>query len=155
AYQMLSGRLPFDGDTPSRKLFQHAFEAPRPLREAAPGIPAGLAALVMRLLAREPGDRYPSCAEALADLRRWREQASASRSGNEVIRPGPGRGPVADAPTQDRSERLPAASPWSRRRLVLLGVVAPLLAGALTAWLWLRRTADGPGESGGDSPPVT
>src|SRR5262249_41510445 len=33
AYRMLSGRLPFDGNTPSRVLLQHAYESPRPLGE--------------------------------------------------------------------------------------------------------------------------
>src|SRR5436190_341095 len=57
---MLSGRLPFTSDTPSRMLFQHAYEAPRPLREAAPEVPGGLAVVVERMLAKDVARRYSS-----------------------------------------------------------------------------------------------
>jgi serine/threonine protein kinase/WD40 repeat protein len=67
-YQMLAGRLPFQADTPTAMIFQHAYEPPPPLAEAAPDIPADLARLVHRLLAKSPLDRYQTCEELLSDL---------------------------------------------------------------------------------------
>lgn len=71
AYQMLSGRLPFQAQTPSVMIYQHAYERPLPLLEAAPGVPASLAAVVGKLMAKTPADRYASAEDALADLDRW------------------------------------------------------------------------------------
>jgi len=58
-YEMLAGRLPFpnEGDDLAL-LFKHAYEKPIPLRDVAPGVPEGLAAVVMRALATEPADRF-------------------------------------------------------------------------------------------------
>ncbi len=68
AYRVLSGRLPFDGPEPRKYIAQHAHVAPLPLDRAAAGLglsPA-LMALVMRLLEKDPANRFQS-AHALAD----------------------------------------------------------------------------------------
>ena len=66
AFQVLSGRLPFDGLPGAAVLVAHATRPAPPLREVAPGVPASLAAVVDRCLAKDPADRYPT-GEALAD----------------------------------------------------------------------------------------
>jgi serine/threonine-protein kinase len=68
AYRLLSGVLPFSGPLPRQFLAQHAHGIPRPLLEVAPHLTShpALAPLVMRLLQKDPSDRYPS-AHALAD----------------------------------------------------------------------------------------
>ncbi len=60
-YELLSGQLPFadDGDAMAL-LFKHAFESPVPLLDVAPFVPAALAEVVMRGLATDPADRYPT-----------------------------------------------------------------------------------------------
>jgi uncharacterized coiled-coil protein SlyX len=68
SYQMLSGRLPFDADSASAMIFQHAYEPPPPLREVAPELPEALTRIVERLLMKDPELRYRSCEEVLADL---------------------------------------------------------------------------------------
>lgn len=68
AYQLLAGRPPFDGTQAIRILIAHASQAPVPLEQIAPDVPADLAHVVMRCLAKSPDDRYPSVtalAEAL------------------------------------------------------------------------------------------
>jgi len=64
-YEMLTGRVPFEGDNFMRVATQHINEPIRPLREAAPdaGIGEVVDGLVMRALAKRPDDRYPSMAE--------------------------------------------------------------------------------------------
>ncbi len=64
-YELLSGHLPFaeDGDALS-VLYRHVNEEPTPLGQVAPAVPAEIAAVVMRTLAKRPADRYPS-AEAM------------------------------------------------------------------------------------------
>ncbi|XXF77130.1 protein kinase [Myxococcaceae bacterium GXIMD 01537] len=68
AYRVFSGRLPFAGPLPRQFLAQHAHATPRPLLEVAPALAPHphLAALVMRLLEKDPANRFPS-AHALAD----------------------------------------------------------------------------------------
>lgn len=67
-YQMLAGRLPFHADSPTALIFQHAYETPPPLAEAAPQVSTDLAAVVHRLLAKAPECRYQTCDELLDDL---------------------------------------------------------------------------------------
>jgi hypothetical protein len=70
AYEMMVGHPPFDGDSLEQVLMGHIQEAPRPPREAAPdrSLPAELEAVVMRCLAKEPGDRYADMADLEAAL---------------------------------------------------------------------------------------
>jgi serine/threonine protein kinase len=71
AYRVLSGRLPFDGPDPRKYIAQHANVAPLPLDQAAPWLAPHrlLVALVMRLLEKDPANRFQNAhvlAEALA-----------------------------------------------------------------------------------------
>jgi len=59
AYQMLSGRLPFEGGSAQEVLVRRLSQDPRPLRQAAADVPDDLAVAVMRCLAREPQARWP------------------------------------------------------------------------------------------------
>ena len=69
-YWLLAGQHPFEGAT-SAVLVKHATEPAPPLRTLAPEVPAGLAAVIDRCLAKEPDGRWPSgeaLAEALASV---------------------------------------------------------------------------------------
>lgn len=57
-YECLSGTTPFDGPDGYAIGYKHVHELPKPVREVAPEIPDGLAAIVMALLEKEPGARY-------------------------------------------------------------------------------------------------
>jgi serine/threonine protein kinase len=71
-FQMLSGRLPFQADTPAALVFQHVYEQPPSLDEAAPGVPAPLKAIVARLLSKSAADRHQTAEDVLADLQAYR-----------------------------------------------------------------------------------
>jgi hypothetical protein len=58
-YQMLAGRLPFEGESFQDIIVQHVTKEPAPLAALVPDAPADLAAAVMRCLAKEPGKRWP------------------------------------------------------------------------------------------------
>jgi serine/threonine-protein kinase len=72
-YEMVAGRPPFQGDNPVAIAYKQVHEAPPPLHEAAPGVPAPYDAIVMKLLAKSPTARYPSADDLRTDLRRFRE----------------------------------------------------------------------------------
>ena len=67
-YRMLAGRLPFQADTTAAMIFQHAYEPPFPLHEAAADAPPELIEIVSRLMAKDPAQRYQNCGEVLEDL---------------------------------------------------------------------------------------
>ena len=69
-YEMLTGKTPFNGDTPIEIAMKHLNEAPRPPSELRSEIPAELDLIVLRALAKDPHDRYQSAEEFSEDLDR-------------------------------------------------------------------------------------
>ncbi len=67
-YQMLSGKLPFQSDTPWGIMHKHISDTPVSLRQDDPGIPERVEKVVMQCLAKEPQDRYPSALAVKLDL---------------------------------------------------------------------------------------
>jgi predicted Ser/Thr protein kinase len=68
AYELLTGRRPFEGDDAFTILSQHVNVAPVAPRWHNPSIPPTLDAIVMRLLAKDPAERYPSAEDVIAAL---------------------------------------------------------------------------------------
>jgi beta-lactam-binding protein with PASTA domain len=69
-YEMLTGELPYDADTPLGIAMKHVNGHLRPPKAIDPSIPAGINAITCRLLAKDPEDRYASDAELIDDLER-------------------------------------------------------------------------------------
>lgn len=72
-YEMLTGRLPYTADNAIAVCMKHVTEPLRPPKALNPAIPGHVNALVVKLLAKNPSDRYGSAAELLTDLERVRE----------------------------------------------------------------------------------
>ncbi len=72
-YEMLTGRLPFEGDTPVAVAIQHINSIPLSPRELEPSIPEALEAITMKAMAPNPDNRYLSADEMLADLEEFRK----------------------------------------------------------------------------------
>ncbi|HEV8240927.1 MAG TPA: serine/threonine-protein kinase [Thermoanaerobaculia bacterium] len=70
AWELLSYSRPFSGQHISTVLYQILNEPQPPLRDAAPGVPAEVVAVVDRCLEKKPERRYPTCTELLRDLDR-------------------------------------------------------------------------------------
>jgi serine/threonine-protein kinase len=75
-YEVLTGRRPFEGDSALAVLRAHATEPPLPPSAAAPEVPLELDAIVLRLLAKRPEDRFASAEELLAALREFLSRAA-------------------------------------------------------------------------------
>jgi serine/threonine-protein kinase len=67
-YHLLAGHPPFPGDNGINKLMQHQLDEPEPLRSLRPDAPADLAAIVHRLMSKNPDDRFASAAALLQGL---------------------------------------------------------------------------------------
>jgi len=69
-YELLTGRPPFQGDSPVAIAYQHVRENPVPLTQLDPELPSWADAIVLKAMAKAPGDRYQSAAEMAADVQR-------------------------------------------------------------------------------------
>jgi serine/threonine protein kinase len=68
-YQLVSGRLPFTGDSMAQLMFRIANEAHADIRRHRADLPACVAAIVNKTLAKEPEQRYQSCDQLAKALR--------------------------------------------------------------------------------------
>jgi serine/threonine protein kinase len=82
-YHMLSGRVPYPQPSLPEKLYAHQLIEAESLRAIVPAIPEGLEAIVRRLMAKSPDDRFPTPALAAQALEPYQSAASAM-----MIRPG-------------------------------------------------------------------
>ncbi|CAN5767872.1 hypothetical protein BH20ACT12_BH20ACT12_03180 [soil metagenome] len=69
-YEMLTGELPFDADTPLGIAMKHVNGYVRQPKDLNPSVPDGINAITLRLLAKNPEDRYASDSELIEDLER-------------------------------------------------------------------------------------
>ena len=70
-YYLLTGQPMFPEGTIAEKLTWHQRRQPRPISEYRADVPAGLAAVVDRMMAKSPSDRYQEPAEVVAALAEW------------------------------------------------------------------------------------
>jgi len=84
-YEMLTGKVPFTGDTPVEIAMKHLSQIPEPPSKLRPGVPHDLDAVVMRALAKEPEQRYGSAEEMDADLARVARGVAVSRETEDAM----------------------------------------------------------------------
>src|SRR5918995_1547921 len=122
-YEALTGELPFTADNPIAVSMKHVTEPLRSPREIDPTIPEGMNALIVKLMAKDPADRYASASDLADDLRRVSSGLAPVAAG-KLGQPRPQRTAVAQNPTG----KMPVARPRRRRRLPwLLIAVAAIL----------------------------
>ena len=77
-YEMLTGRPPFDGDTPVSVAIQHINAKATSPRELNPSIPRGLEQITMHAMTADRDKRYASASEMLEDLERFRRDPNCT-----------------------------------------------------------------------------
>ena len=157
-YEMLSGRVPFEGDTAVNVAMRHVQEAPEPLTDRNPLVPVALEAVVMRALAKDPRQRYQSADEMGIELDRVRQGlpisdetaviGAATLAMTQPLAPPPSETMVA--PPLPPRDAAPArgGNPNRKRLWILLAVVGVvLLAIAVGAYAFTRGDSSGGGTS--------
>jgi len=71
-FQLLTGKLPFTADTPASLIFKHVYEEPPTPRSRNPDVPAFLESIVLKLIKKDPNDRYRDAHGLLTDLKSFR-----------------------------------------------------------------------------------
>ena len=130
-YEMLTATVPFAAEGPLATAMKHLTELPLSLRKRNPSVPEAMDALVMRLLSKDPEDRYPSAAQLIDDLRRAREGLPLAFAGAAGYPETLGE-PRRRAPLSVLADS-PRSKPRRRRsvgiRLVALAALLVLLGG--------------------------
>jgi serine/threonine-protein kinase len=145
-YEMLSGSLPFEADTPMAMLVARLTRPPRPIASLQDGIPPAMQQILARALERDPAARFGSVAELLAALRSVAATAPAATGapddsfqaipasiGETVALPRPDEPAVPPPPRSTRA--LP---------LIAVALVVLLLAVFAGTLLWRQDTPPPP-----------
>jgi serine/threonine-protein kinase len=142
-YELLAGRKPFDAESMHGVLYKIMQEEPAPVREAAPGTPDALAAIVDKALVKDPEHRFAHAGEMLAALR----EARGAAGRGELRAAPPDRHPPATAarpPARKAAgepavapsrSSVPPTAPAGSRRIALVALALGLLAVAGGAWV--------------------
>ena len=117
-YEMITGRLPFEGDTPVSVAIQHINSIPLSPRELDPTIPEALEAITMKAMAPNPDNRYPSADAMLADLEEFRKNPSINfdYDVSEFVPEEPEEGAMTQIRTPHTPVRSRVPEPEPRRR---------------------------------------
>ncbi|HEY6835032.1 MAG TPA: Stk1 family PASTA domain-containing Ser/Thr kinase [Gaiellaceae bacterium] len=157
-YELLTGQVPFTGDTPLEIAMKHLSEVPKPPSELRPEVPHDLDLVVLRALAKDPADRYQTAEEMDKDLERvlagmpvgaeTAEAATAVLSGAGIIAAAPTS--VITRPTAAVRPAPPGGTPPAgyygyegpprRRRPIWPWILAVLLLIAAAAAAWFAYT---------------
>ncbi|HEU0304163.1 MAG TPA: Stk1 family PASTA domain-containing Ser/Thr kinase [Gaiellaceae bacterium] len=154
-YEMLTGGVPFAGDTSLEVAMKHLSDVPEPPSAKRPEIPHELDAIVLRALAKDSNDRYRNARDMDADLARFaaglsvspatEEAATSVLSGAGVVAPTTVLS-GAEAPTtyRSRAERYYDYEAPVRRRPFWPWLLAALLvaAAAVASYYVYERIAD-------------
>ncbi|MCA1619013.1 MAG: protein kinase [Acidobacteria bacterium] len=131
-YEMVTGRQPFEGATPTDVIIAIAEREPAPLAGLAPEAPSRLGRIVGQALAKDRGERYQTAEALLSDLKPLRRGVEAE---TEVRRLGRAGAPGGRRPLTTKF--LPPDS--ARARLLLLAALAgALVAAGLVYGLFVR-----------------
>lgn len=76
-YEMLTGRVPYDGDNPVAVAMQHLHAAPEPIQSISPDVPPSVVRVCMRAMEKNPAARYQTAREMATDLRAALEERGA------------------------------------------------------------------------------
>jgi serine/threonine-protein kinase len=141
-YHMFAGTPPFKGNSPVDVAYQHVHNEPEPLAQIRPDLPAELCAIVQKMMAKKPEERYQTAREILRDINQLREAlnlgavAAISLSSSFL---GAATDSLRAVPTQPAIDLSHGVTlPW---RVLLIGCVFVALAGGLTlGWYQNLRT---------------
>jgi serine/threonine-protein kinase len=156
-YHMFAGEPPFKADAPLAIALKHVKDTPVSLAVHRPDLPPDLVKLVMKLMAKDPKDRYQSAAEMLRDLARIRESlntvainvpdadlatiaAPRVRANGDPAAAFPAPSPAKTVATLSSTLGQRMGSFRVNRRTLTLVVLLCLAAGS--GWGWYTRPED-------------
>jgi serine/threonine-protein kinase len=122
SYELLTGDVPFPGESFVAVAMRHINDPPPPLRDKRPDVPPRVEAAVQRAMAKDPRDRFPTMAAFADEL----ESCLAELQATQVL---PGR---AAPPRPRRARRRTSAWP------IVFALLVVLVAGGVAGYIVLR-----------------
>jgi serine/threonine protein kinase len=137
-YFALTGRTPFPGGTPLEKMQNHRTQEPVPIEQLNPAIPPELAAMVRKMMAKRPENRFASAEQLRDELSRWfkGEQLPMDQQGDQGFLEAVAVLEASDLPSELLTT--PLASPSSVPDKLSSEVLAVRALGYSSnpGWLW-------------------
>jgi serine/threonine-protein kinase len=128
-YEALTGRVPFEGDSPVTVALKQVSERPRPPSDLNPAVSRALDAVVLKALAKDPANRYGSAQEFLQALDAAEADPSGAALGDTASHAAVAAAAgIPPPPPEEPPERPRLFSPG---RLVILTLILLALAGVL------------------------
>ncbi len=146
-YEMLTGRMPYDGDTAEQIALKHIAGIAVPPQEVNPEIPDELARITLKAMSADIGARYQNAGELLADLEEFRKTRSGAAPAAGEAADGNLDGVIPDVEPIGRTGELSKAKYVRRRRRSrkvsimsgAVGVLVFMVAVFVFLWnYWLR-----------------
>jgi TolB-like protein/Flp pilus assembly protein TadD len=122
-YEMIAGRQPFDGPTPTDVIIQIAERDPAPLAKSQPEA-SSLQPIVTKTLAKNRDDRYQTAEQALLDLKNARRELDLGTDAGLHTRSGP--------------------RPLTNTRIITAIAIAALVIGLMGLAIWFTRQSKTP-----------
>ncbi|MBN1814302.1 MAG: SUMF1/EgtB/PvdO family nonheme iron enzyme [Anaerolineae bacterium] len=138
-YEIVAGRPPFYAESPLSLALMHVNEDPTPPRQYAPSLPETVEAVILRALAKDPEERFPTARAMVDALRRaWAGQDMADQDKitqpampvGRRLPPTPPPPPSSPPPSPTQiglQEPAPAPAPWWRGWPMGVGIIGALL----------------------------
>jgi hypothetical protein len=139
-FQLVTGKLPYDAETPLAVILKHLNEPIPSARSLNVGLPEAIDRIILQLMAKDPDDRYQTATELISDLDRVeRGENVAFRDVGEVVRHDPEEVDTRDLTPLSKEVR---AAKAMRDRKRASAEVAPPARGApprnrFPVWYWL------------------
>lgn len=139
-YEMLAGRLPFQGNNQASLLYQHLHDPPPPLHQWNPQIPPDIEAAVLKAMAKDPAQRFLSAGAFFQAMQEAARRALPTAPVRQAPPPVPAAAPanaVVAAPTPRRID-WPALAREVARRIPPLPAIPglPPLPPFVRRWGW-------------------
>lgn len=136
-YEMLTGRVPFDGESPVAVAMQHIHAAPPAIQSLAPDVPPAVVRVCMKAMEKNPQMRYQSAREMAADLRAAMdsrdERPQETPNPEELKQPKPH---VRDEKGVTESGRLKKIEEKHQKMRVVWGIASAVIAVLVAAGLF-------------------
>lgn len=147
-YEMITGQLPFDGDTAVSVALKQIQEPPKPPREINPDIPVGLEQITLHAMEKSTRNRYQSAAEMLLDLDELKRNPAIKFDYGYYVDEEPTRfisknavtGQLPNAGEIPADNAVPAAGNADKKKInksVIIGVVCGVAAAVILVLIFM------------------